>query len=104
MPRGFQVSDFPRASAGSRAAFRPARGTAARQLVDHRQLRLNRGEPWLPVESCFGGLGVYRMDCMLAGDYAGTDCEHVAFHQQLQRLGKQRLYLNPSQLVLYSPI
>jgi hypothetical protein len=84
-------------------AFRPARGTAARRLVNHNELRLRRGEPLLPVESSFGGLGVYRMQCMRAAEYAGGDCEHVVFHERLRRAGFDRLFLNPSQIVLYSP-
>jgi hypothetical protein len=85
-------------------AFRPAVGTEARRLVDHCELELSRGDPILPVESCFGGVGVYRMDCMKAARYEGYDCEHVAFHENLRRAGVNRFFLNPNQIVLYSPI
>lgn len=82
-------------------AFRPAIGTTARKLVNHNDLYLQRGEPLLPVESCFGGLGVYRMECMSAAEYAGSDCEHVDFHSRLRSVGLNRLFLNPSQITLY---
>ena len=59
------------------------------------------GDPLVPVTSCFGGLGVYTMDAFRAGRYAGTDCEHVAFHRHLIEHGFRRLFLNPSQLVVY---
>ena len=60
--------------------------------------------PMLPVESCFGGLGVYRMACLLACSYGGGgDSEHVVFHDRMRRSGLGRLYLNPSQIVLHSP-
>jgi hypothetical protein len=85
-------------------AFRPAHGTAARRLVDHTKLQLDRGDPLLPVESCFGGLGVYRMACMQAGEYDGGDCEHVVFHRRLRSLGFDRQFLNPNQIVIYSPV
>jgi hypothetical protein len=85
-------------------AFHPARGTAARKLIDHSKLSLRRGEPLLPVESCFGGLGLYRMACMKAVEYGGADCEHVIFHQRLRQAGFGKLYLNPSQIVLYTPV
>jgi hypothetical protein len=85
-------------------AFRPARETAARKLVDHTRLQLQRGDPLLPVESCFGGLGVYRMACMQAAAYGGDDCEHVVFHSRLRSIGFDRLFLNPSQIVMYSPV
>jgi hypothetical protein len=84
-------------------AFRPARGTAARRLVNYNGLRLRRGDPLLTVESCFGGLGVYRTACLQSCEYGGTDCEHVVFHEGLRRAGFDRLFLNPSQIVLYSP-
>jgi len=84
-------------------AFRPAVGTKARCLVDHTALDLPRGAPLLPVESCFGGLAVYRMSCLLAAAYGGGDCEHVVFHDRLRCAGLGRQFLNPSQIVLYSP-
>lgn len=84
-------------------AFRPAEATPAKRLVDHNQLYLSRGEPLIPVLSCFGGLGVYRMECMRAAAYGGGDCEHVIFHSHLIAAGLDRLFLNPSQIVLYSP-
>jgi hypothetical protein len=65
-------------------------------------LKFHRGEPLVRVWSCFGGLGVYRMDCFKAAAYAGHDCEHVTFHQSLRERGFDRLFLNPSQIVLYS--
>lgn len=65
-------------------------------------LRFNRGEDPVPVWSSFGGLGVYRMDAFTSGArYGGGDCEHVVFHRGLSRLGFDRLFLNPSQIVLY---
>jgi hypothetical protein len=84
-------------------AFRPAVGTGARGLVDHTTLDLPRGAPLLPVESCFGGLAVYRMSSLLAVAYGGGDCEHVVFHDRLRSAGLGRVFLNPSQIVLYSP-
>lgn len=60
-----------------------------------------RGEPMLRVNSCFGGLGVYRMPAFLAGKYDGSDCEHVPFHRQLIEAGYTELYMNPSQIVWY---
>ena len=57
----------------------------------------------VPVWSCFGGLGVYRMECFEAAGYGGDDCEHVTFHRALRERGLDRLFLNPSQIVLYPP-
>jgi hypothetical protein len=60
-----------------------------------------RGDPLLPVYSCFGGLALYRMPAWLSAQYAGGDCEHVALHRQMRENGYGRQYLNPSQIVLY---
>jgi hypothetical protein len=60
-----------------------------------------RGEPLFPVNSCFGGLGIYKMEAMRVASYDGSDCEHVPFHRQMVAAGLTNLFLNPSQIVLY---
>ena len=59
------------------------------------------GGPLIPVTSCFGGLGVYRMDAILSARYAGWDSEHIPLHCEMRRNGFQRMFLNPSQIALY---
>jgi hypothetical protein len=65
------------------------------------RLQHRRGEPLVPLPSCFGGMGIYRMAAYLAGEYRGQDIEHVSFHRTLRHQGFARTYLNPSQIVLY---
>jgi hypothetical protein len=60
-----------------------------------------RGQPLIPLPSCFGGLGVYRTEAYLAGTYCGPDIEHVAFHRSIRELGYDATFLNPSQIVVY---
>jgi len=60
-----------------------------------------RGGPLVPVTSCFGGLGLYTSAAYAAGIYTGDDLEHASFHRSLLERGHERLYLNPSQLVVY---
>lgn len=60
-----------------------------------------RGEPPVRVTSCFGGLGIYTMDAYRAGRYATDDLEHATFHRAMIAAGYERLFLNPSQLVVY---
>ena len=59
------------------------------------------GDPVVPVKSCFGGLGVYRMDAYKSACYAGTDCEHVCLHQGMAQAGFDRQFINPSQITIY---
>jgi hypothetical protein len=69
-----------------------------------KRLRFERGGPRVPLASCFGGLALYRMEAFRSGArYDGPDCEHVAFHRGLAARGFGRLFMNPSQLVLYPP-
>jgi hypothetical protein len=85
-------------------AFRPAPGVSIAHLGSHHNAIVERGHDLIPVESCFGGLGIYRFDCLQAAKYDGGDCEHVEFHARLRQAGLGRLFLNPSQIVLYSPV
>ena len=64
-------------------------------------LSFERGQSFVPLPSCFGGLGIYRMPAYLAGEYSGGDIEHVSFHRSMRQRGFDRTFLNPSQLVVY---
>ena len=55
----------------------------------------------MPVHSCFGGIGLYRMEAWLAARYSGDDCEHVTLHRRMREAGYGRQFLNPSQIALY---
>lgn len=52
------------------------------------------GSPPIPFNSCFGGLGVYRTEAIIQGQYDGNDCEHVGLHRSMYRAG-WRMHLNP---------
>ncbi len=65
------------------------------------RLTWRRGEPLVAVNSCFGGLAIYRTEAFLAGRYAGGDCEHVTLHRDLRAHGYKECFLNPSQIVVY---
>jgi hypothetical protein len=77
------------------AALTPLSTRAAGGIV------YRRGDPLVPVTSCFGGLGIYTMAAYRAGEYSGADLEHATFHRALIARGHDRLFLNPSQLVIY---
>ena len=55
----------------------------------------------VPVTSCFGGLGIYRTEALLAGCYGARDCEHIDLHRSMREKGFTRTFLNPSQITLY---
>ncbi len=84
-------------------AYRDVGDTKARDFGEVNGRAFRRGDPLVPVWSCFGGLAVYRMEGLCSGvRYGGEDCEHVVLHRRLRRRGFDRQFLNPSQIVLYS--
>lgn len=66
-------------------------------------LLYNRGESLVRVNSCFGGLAIYKPRFLDEADvwYTEGDCDHATLNNQLAHRG-YNLYLNPSQIVLYS--
>jgi hypothetical protein len=64
--------------------------------------KYHRGASPVLVNSCFGGMGVYRREALEAVAYGSGDCEHVVFHRKLRENGFGRIYMNPSQVVVYS--
>ena len=65
----------------------------------------NRGEEPFKVRSCFGGIGIYKSDVFKHGaKYAGPECEHVGLHNGLIEVGIDNIYMNPSQIILYSNV
>jgi hypothetical protein len=71
-----------------------------------RQINLKDLASWLPVDSAFGGVGIYKVDKLRQSNasYRGLDhegneiCEHLAFHATLKQHGAQ-LYINPNFVV-----
>ena len=84
-------------------AYRTDEAFSPKTTAEVNALSHVRGESMVPVTSCFGGLGVYRMDAFQAGEYDehATDMEHVPFHRSMRNRGFGRTFLNPSQIVLY---
>lgn len=63
----------------------------------------------IPVDSAFGGFGIYKRDAYLAGEYEGIDsngdqvCEHVSFHQKLCDAG-HKIYINAALINCGKPL
>jgi len=56
----------------------------------------------VPVKSGFGGLAIYEMSAILAGEYSGLPqgAEHCGLHDSMERKGYNKFYINPSQTTL----
>lgn len=64
-----------------------------------RQVKADAMLGWLPVESAFGGMALYKAAACRSGRYVGVEegreiCEHVSFHRGICRAGGM-LYINP---------
>ena len=66
------------------------------------KIRLGRGEEPYRVESCFGGLGIYRWNAYKVGQYDMYACDHVCFNESIAREGFKSIYINPSMITLYT--
>jgi glycosyltransferase involved in cell wall biosynthesis len=82
-------------------AFRWDENFSALPTASVNVLRWQRGQPLVPVTSCFGGLGIYRMTALLSARYSGWDSEHIPLHQAMRKKGFNRMFINPSQIALY---
>lgn len=72
------------------------------RAVYSRMLRLSAHQPWIEVDSAFGGLAIYKRKILdLPVFYSGEgedgeeQCEHVRLHLQLRNNGI-RIFINPS--------
>lgn len=82
-------------------AFREHSLTEPRSFEQINSLHFRPGMPPFPVRSAFGGLAIYRSEALRTIRYAGDDCEHVTLHRAMRDDGYDRLFLNPSSVVLY---
>jgi hypothetical protein len=69
-----------------------------KKIIYDRMRFLGFGKKLIPVNSAFGGIGLYRSWCFLEADYLDAEipheCEHVTFHRKLKSFGA-RMYINP---------
>lgn len=70
-----------------------------------------RGEYPIKLHSNFGGCGLYRWESLMDLEYNNiyadgplkgqSDCEHCIVAYKMRQLGRDKIYLNPSQICLY---
>ena len=63
--------------------------------------QFRRNDPLIPVQSAFGGLGLYRREVFFTRRYSGRAGDREACeHHALNADGKLRFFLNPSQITV----
>ena len=70
---------------------------ALQKAVTSKQIGLSSKNQYYPVQSAFGGLGIYKAEYFIKGKYMGIMngrevCEHVAFNESLKKKGA-RLFI-----------
>ena len=65
-------------------------------LIDYK-----RGDSPIEVDSCFGGMAIYKTPILKDVEYEDWDCDHVTLHSQIKKQG-YKVWLNPSQITLYT--
>ena len=97
------------------------RNDAIKEFVSKHQKQIPSNSDLIKVNSCFGGLGVYKYqsiancfregqkfmcDCKrhkVKGNCISEVCEHVTFHQQMIKKNNAKLFINP-RLIVECPI
>lgn len=64
-------------------------------------MRYERGEEPFLVNSCFGGLAIYKSNILKNVQYNETNCDHKTIHSMIRANG-HKIYMNPSQIALYN--
>ncbi|WP_146344314.1 hypothetical protein [Falsiphaeobacter marinintestinus] len=73
------------------------------RLIYDRQFHIPRNTPPIPVDSAFGGLGLYKTEALRGLRYAARDangnltCEHVTLHRAMRDRGAN-LFIDPALL------
>ncbi len=79
------------------------RKLAVHFAASYMQIDMRQMSGWLPVDSAFGGMGIYKTTALREARYFGMQegseiCEHVTLHQQMRAQGL-RLFINPNFVV-----
>jgi glycosyltransferase involved in cell wall biosynthesis len=91
----FQVIDYD--------CWEIAQQYKSKRVVSQHQIQIPITNPLIPVDSAFGGFGMYRVSAIKSSKYIGVKngrmvCEHVEFHNELKKKGA-RLFICPKFLV-----
>jgi hypothetical protein len=82
--------------------FRKLNHWEPHKIEDIRSIRYNRGEPPIRTFSCFGGLIIYKKDCIYGNKFKFDGAGIMGFNRWLVHDGHS-IWLNPSMISLYSP-
>jgi hypothetical protein len=71
-----------------------------KRIIYQRMHRISAKARWIPVNSAFGGLAIYKSNLFLTSDYGNPlddslrGSEHVELHRQMM-VNRSKMYINP---------
>ena len=83
------------------------------KYLANKYANLSPEDPWVRVFSAFGGVAVYRYECVKGLRYrvipnsdprVEVRCEHYSIYQQMGERGYHRVFINPAMIVKYQQI
>lgn len=79
-----------------------------KKYIGDNQIHIPGNSPLIPVNSAFGGFGIYKMSCIKGCVYNAhtgniVTCEHVEFHRQMKEKNGARLFICPAFFVQGQP-
>lgn len=82
---------------------RPKRLMGAFRLIQQGYSKFTVGDPLVPIDSGFNGLAIYKVSSLKNCTYGMIPgyAEHVHLHRAMAIQGKDNIFMNPSQLVMY---
>jgi glycosyltransferase involved in cell wall biosynthesis len=78
-----------------------SKGQSFNEIVSRKMIQLSVDAQVIEVDSAFGGMGIYKIECLKNSEYKGLTsdgkefCEHVYFHRKLREQNKT-LVINPA--------
>jgi hypothetical protein len=74
---------------------------AFRATPEHTRSIYAPGSEIVPVESCFGGIAIYKKSALSNCYYDSVSCEHVGLHKCIREQNQARIVMNPTQIMRY---
>jgi hypothetical protein len=68
--------------------------------LSNKIIHINKNRGLIPVQSAFGGFGIYKVSRIGNSEYIGTNngsskCEHVSFNKEINKNYPDTLFINP---------
>lgn len=83
------------------------------KMLSEKYASMQQNNDWVRVFSAFGGLAIYRFECVKGLRYKAMDnddkrvevkCEHFSIYRQMADRGFDKVYINPKMILKYQDL